>query len=173
MLTKDEQNRLKIMLARTEASDVMANLKNTGSWIKDMEFKFLDITEEASNILYGILGRECIGKTDLELAKIAGVECTEDMFSEVCRGSDLFIYNNAKNWIYKDTIFIELITSITGNKHIWQTTKGIKPPQEWHGRYYHWEAVFLDRLLWYENALKVLENPLLEKLNDNLYYYKV
>ena len=158
---------------RIIASDIMDWLKNVGRWVKDMDYSFLDISEEAANILNWLSPNECIGKTDFDIAKEQGLNICEDWFAKICRGSDLYILENPLEWLYKTATFIELLTSSTGVKHIWRTVKGIVPPKEGEGRYYWGQAEFLDRTIGYGKALEMIENdPNLIKINKNLYVHR-
>jgi hypothetical protein len=37
---------------RLQADEIMRGFKNVGWWLKDMNYSFLEISEEAANILY-------------------------------------------------------------------------------------------------------------------------
>ena len=164
---------LERVASRAIAQDIISSLPCFGWWVKDMDFKFKNISEEASNILYWLHPDDCIGRTDFEIAKSLWLDCELDWFAKVCRGSDIYIKDNPKNSEYQERSFMELITSTTGTKHIWRTTKGIVPKQEWHGVYYWGKADFLDVMGDYDTALAMtINNPNLTKLNENLFVYK-
>ena len=166
----------KRMLLRTLASDVLYSLPQIGFWVKDMNFTFLDISEKASNILYGMSSNDCVGHNDFEIARMAGVEMSLDMFAEVCRGSDLYILNNPHEGKYGVTAFIEIVTGADGNKHIWRTIKGVYPDVAGKEKYIYGLAMFMDEIYGsYEKADKWLfskEMVHLEKMNNYLYRYK-
>ena len=155
---------------RLQAEEIMSWLKNVGWWVKDMNYSFLDISQESAKILYWLHPDDCVGKTDFDIVKEQGLSVCEEMFAKICRGSDLYILENPLQWKYKSATFIELLTSSTGEKHIWRTVKGIVPPKEWQGRYIWGQAEFLDRIMGYKKALEMIKNdPNLIKINDNLY----
>jgi hypothetical protein len=51
-MTQDYKEILERITARTIASDVLANIPTIGFWVKDMDYRFLEISETASQILY-------------------------------------------------------------------------------------------------------------------------
>ena len=155
---------------RLQADEIMRGFKNVGWWLKDMNYSFLEISEEAANILYWLSADDCIGKTDFEITKEQGLEICEEWFAEVCRGSDLYVLNNPVNWEYKSTVFFEFITSSTGAKHIWRVLKSILPSKEWTGVVMHGQAEFMNRIMGYKKADEMIKSdPNLIKINDNLY----
>ena len=172
----NEYNEIKKrMLLRTLASDIIYSLPQIGFWVKDMNFTFLDISEKASDILYGLSSNECVGYTDAEIARKAGIEMSLEMFVEVCRGSDIWVLDNPDQGQYKVTTFIEFITDIRGERHIWKTIKGVYPDTVGKERYVYGFALFMNEIKGgYENAYKwfVENEPYLEKLNHCLYRYK-
>jgi hypothetical protein len=150
------------MINRVIAQDVMMNLDYVGSWVKDSEFRFLDISERTAEILYGKDSNYCIGKTDYHIAQDCGLEMSEDQFAEVCRASDNYVQGE------KPVTFIELLSDTKGEKHIWKTIKSIKVIDG--VKYYYGFAVFLDFIVGgYERAFEFLKQPNLKKINDNLY----
>lgn len=166
----------KRILMRNEAADVISNLGCFGFWVKDMHFRFLEISEKTSDILYSCSSDKCIGKTDFEIAKELGLTSTdEQQFAEVCRASDKYVLNNSKDGQYQIFRFIELINDTNGNKHIWETVKGIVPKEVGKGKYYFGYANFLDEIMGgYDNAFKWVEDHKkhLTILNPSLYKYE-
>lgn len=156
------------MLSRAVAQDVITSIDSIGVWVKDMEFKFLEISDRAAKILYGHNSEQCIGKSDFEIARSKGLTLTEAQFSDVCRASDTYVRDCRKT-----TRFIELLKDVKGNPHVWRTTKGISA--RWNQEYYFGIAMFIDHFYnSYDVALEILERemPMLRKINDNLYVYK-
>jgi len=171
--TKEEIAVVQRIEDRTESGEILSTLDTVWFWIKDMNFKFRTVTEEVAKILYNKTANECHRKSDFDLVKESGLKLDKNIFSKVCRGSDLYILNNAKKWIYNDTMFIEFLTAVDGTKHIWQTVKGIRPKEEGFWQSYFGNAVFLDRLLGYDNALESVKNmKKLCEINKNLFVYK-
>lgn len=157
---------------RKQADNVMENLKTVWWWVKNMDFEFLDISQEVSTILYWLSSDECVGKTDFQISEEQRLVTNKDLFCEVCRGSDQYVLDNPKKGLYQTYTFIELLMSSKWEKHIWRTVKSIVPPQEGQGHYIRGQAEFLDRTIGnYNNALEVLKDSKLTKLNDNLYVY--
>jgi hypothetical protein len=155
------------IFSRTIAQDVMMNMDCVGSWVKDANFRFLDISEQTSRILYDRSSNQCIGLTDYCISKQAGLQISEDQFAEICRASDLYLKGK------EPKVFLELITDTKGGKHIWKTIKAIKEIDD--KMYYYGFAIFNDVIygsydLAYEKFKQEL--PLLEKINDFLYIYK-
>ncbi len=171
----DYEDIVKRTEARTMASDILYNLPTVGFWVKDKNFVWFDISEEASNILYWLDSDECIWKTDLELVRSSWKIETPDQYCNVCRSSDEYVLNNPHWKEYYNYKFVEIIKWIDWKKHIWQVTKWIHPSKVGEVDYYHyWVAVFKDELLWIKWANKWLEEEksALDKINDNLYVYK-
>lgn len=177
MITLDEEYgeiRKRIAL-RTLASDIIYSLPNVGFWVKDMNFMFLDISEAASTILYGMNSNDCVGFTDFQIARKAGLEMSEEIFANVCRASDVYIINNPEKGKYQINTFVEIITDINGNKHIWKTLKGLHPDDVGCEKYIFGFAIFMDTSLgslkkaeaWFEK-----EKHKYTKLNDQLYVQK-
>lgn len=155
------------LFSRAIAQDVMMNMDMVGSWVKDANFRFLDISEQAAKILYNRSSNQCIGLTDFCIARQCGLQMEEGQFAEICRASDLHLKGK------EPRVFLELITDTVGNKHIWKTIKAIKEID--NNLYYYGFAIFNDVLLGsyeaaYEKYLKEL--PILEKVNEFLYIYK-
>ncbi len=164
--------------ARIKASDVLFNLETAGFWVRDENFKWLDISEKASDILYGRKSKDCIGKTDLEIAEESEFVKDPDLFCRVCRQSDIYVLENPQNEKYNNYTFIEIIEDTKGNKHIWKTTKGIHPRkvQEWKKYFHYGMTLFMDEMLgekwaekWFKKQKEVND---IKKINDWLYVYK-
>lgn len=165
--------------ARSIASDVLFNLETAGFWVRDSQFKWLNISEKASDILYWRKSEDCIWMTDLEIAKQSKYLSDPEMFCRVCRASDEYVLKNPKNQQYNNYTFVEFIEDVYWNKHIWKTTKGIHPREvkKWKEYYHYWMALFIDEMLWdYKSAQKWFEkqfkNNSMEKINQRLYVYK-
>lgn len=165
--------------ARSIASDVLFNLETAWFWVRDSRFKWLDISEKASDILYWRKSDDCIGLTDLEIAEESEYLDDPEMFCRVCRTSDQYVLENPQNQQYNNYTFIEFIEDVYWNKHIWKTTKGIHPRQVRKGKeYYHyWMALFIDEMYWdydlaYKWFEKQLKNNSIKKINNWLYVYE-
>ena len=90
-----DYNRIKERaIFKAEATCVLASLPMTGFWVKDCSFKFMEISEKASQLLYNLGSDDVIGYNDFEIAKKCGLNMSEAQFAEVCRGSDLHILKN-------------------------------------------------------------------------------
>lgn len=164
----------KRVMLRTIASDIIYSLPTVGFWVKNMNFEFLDISDDACQILYDTNSNNCVGKNDFEIARERGLTMSENMFAEICRASDLWVLNNPENDKYKLVQFVELITGVDGKKHIWKVMKGIHPNTKGNEKHIIGFAVFMDVVLGnYENALKWFEKkkPHLHKINNYLYRY--
>ena len=157
-----------------KAIGVLFNLNIAGFWVKDMDFKFMDISEVASDILYGMKSEDCVGKTDFEIARDINPETDEKQFAEVCRASDKYVLDNPIGDKYYSYTFVELLRDTKGNPHIWQVIKGVHPEEVGEGKYFYGFARFMDvatgsfdnALHWFEKERKSLT-----KLNENLYIY--
>ena len=174
-MTQDYKEILERITARTIASDVLANIPTIGFWVKDMDYRFLEISETASQILYWLWSDQCIWKTDLEIAKTLWLEMSEKQFSEICRGSDLYILENPKQNKYHNYFFYEFLKDTKWNPHIWKTLKWVYPEIVDKWSFIYWQALFIDVLYWtYEKALErfEVEKILYNKINNNLYVNK-
>lgn len=175
LIDSPEYERVKARaMHKAEANCVMWSLTDTGFWVKDMNFKFLDISEKASEILYNLSSNDVIWYTDFEVAKKQGLKMSEAQFVEVCRGSDLFILKQPINSKYKIFRFIEFLADTKWQQHIWITQKWIFPDVEGYGKYYYWYATFQSQILGgYEQWLEWFDRIKngVEKINDNLYYF--
>jgi hypothetical protein len=155
------------VLSRTLAHDVLANLDFAGFWVKDKDYKFLEISTRASKILYNTSSNYCIGKTDIDLVKKKDSKYTDLNLIKVCRASDIITKETSKT-----CVFIEFLNSSNGNTHIWKVFKNYINLE---GNYYYVGfASFMDELLGsYEVALKWVDKEMfkLEKINNSLYVY--
>jgi len=170
----DEELKIRL-LNRCKANDVINSLPCFGYWVKDMDFRFLEVSEKVAKILYNTNSDNCINKTDFQIAKELGLAENEKQFAEVCRASDFYVLNNAKDNEYQIFNFIEYLKDTNGLPHIWRTQKGIVPQEEGKGMFYWGQANMLDVLYGYDRAdakmLNKLENGEIKQVNDNLFVY--
>jgi len=154
---------------RAIAQDVMMSLDFVGSWVKDENFNFLEISEQTARLLFNLSSNECIGRNDYEIAKSCGLDMSETQFGDICRASDNYTKHNQQ-----PVTFIELLEDTKGNKHIWKTIKCTKILD---GKEYHYGfATFCDVIRGsYEKAYEMFQHelPRLEKINETLYVYNI
>jgi hypothetical protein len=153
-----------IVDGREQAREIMMDLSFAGTWLKDENFNFLEISEKTANMLFDKTSDECIWRNDFDISREAGLEMSEELFDTVCRASDNYASED------KPTTFIEFITDTKGEKHIWETIKSTKIVRG--KKYYYGYALFLDVIfgsyeLAYQNFLK--QNTV--RINDNLFYF--
>ena len=169
-LNKDRRKKhteFRRLYGRLVAQDVMMSLPYVGMWVKNSKFEFLEISEHAAQILYGRFSNQCVGLTDYDIAKESGMTVTEEQFAIVCRASDTYAKDD------KPRTFIEIVTDVEGNDHIWKTIKSKVTVDADH--YYFGFAMFLDVMCGdYASASSVLyyDSDKLEKLNERLFVYK-
>lgn len=169
-MKRDRRNRtteFRRLYGRLLAQDILMSLPYVGMWVKNSRFELLEISEQASLILYDKLSNQCVGLTDYQIARDCGSEMSEEQFAHVCRGSDLYLKDDLPK------TFIELITDIKGKPRVWKTIKS----KVYMGDdfYYFGFATFLDIMMGgYDQAYFSFEKdlPKLKKLNNNLYVYK-
>jgi hypothetical protein len=153
------------MFSRATAQDIMMNLDFIGTWVKDTNYKFLEISESVAQILYKKNSNYCIGKSDFCIAKEIGMDVDETVFANICRASDSYAKESKKI-----ETFFEFISDMDGNKHLWKTIKFVKviDGKEFICGF----AIFMDVVKGsYEKAYICFEKdlPHLKKINENLY----
>ena len=165
--TDDYQRIKRRIFARALASDVIANTREVGFWIKDLDYKFLEISECAAEKLYGRTSDDCIGKTDFQIMQENGGNMPLEQFCEVCRGSDIYTIEHGGGIQY----FYEFLTDFNGNPVIWRTMKGV---QEKNGQKYLWGVAWLTETLGLDVARILVQQRenICEKLNDGLWVIK-
>lgn len=143
--------------------DFVIDLEFAGTWLKDENFNFLEISKKVAKILYDKDACECVGRNDFDISRELGSKLSEEQFAEICRASDTYVENFGE-----PATFIEFITDTKGEQHIWETTKRM---QIVNGkRYYYGFAMFLDVICGnYEMALKDFMKQQTIKINDNLF----
>ena len=161
----------KIVLSRGEASDILASERWFGFWVKWVWYKFYDMSEVATQQLFGMRSEDIIWYSDFELwNKNRTEKMDEKQFARVCRASDRYVEKTKIKGDDRPYIFIELLETHGHELQIWQTTKIVNDKWQFPSVY-----TSLTETIWNEkakNLIKILlENKIIEEINSNLYVY--